>query len=71
MDYTTIDIEATGKKLKRLIKESNYCTQEKFAEAAGKDVRTVRRWIRDGINTIDCINEVAKALDVDVKALLF
>lgn len=30
-------------------------TQENFAADAGVDPRTVRRWIRDGINSVDTV----------------
>ena len=68
---TTLSSERVGANLKRLIRESKYRTQEKFAEAHYTDPRVVRRWIREGINRIDTINEVAKTLDVGVEALLF
>ena len=59
-----------GANLKRLIKESEYRTQERFSEAVDKDPRTVRRWIKDGVDSLDLIEDIAKALDVDVMALL-
>ena len=71
MFATKLSSEKVGANLKRLIKESEYHTQEAFAEACYTDARVVRRWIKDGIKNIDTINQVAKALDVDVKALLF
>ena len=63
--------EKIGTNLKRLIKESKYRTQERFADAAFVDVRTVRRWIQNGIDSITTVAMVADVLGVDVKALLF
>ena len=69
--FATITPEKVGENLKRLIKESEYRTQERFAEEAFVDVRTVRRWVQKGIDSISTIAMVADILDVDVKALLF
>ena len=68
---TTLSSERIGTNLKRLIKESEYRTQEAFAEACYTDARVIRRWIKDGIKNIDTIALVAKTLNVDVMALLF
>ena len=68
---TTISSEMIGANLKRLIKESKYRTQENFAYAFGCDPRTLRRWLKDGIDSICDINRCATLLEVDVKALLF
>ena len=69
--FATISPEKIGENLKRLIKESEYRTQERFAEEAFVDVRTVRRWVKNGIDSISTVAMVADILDVDVKALLF
>ena len=69
--YATIDLEKIGANLKRLIKESKYRTQENFAYDNFYDPRTVRRWGQKGIDNIATLNEIAKALEVDVTALLF
>ena len=69
--FATISPEKIGENLKRLIKESEYRTQERFAEAVNADPRTVRRWLKDGIDNISTVALVAKVLDVDVRALLF
>ena len=69
--YATLSSERIGANLKRLIKESEYRTQEAFAEACYTDARVIRRWIKDGIKNIDTIALVAKTLNVDVMALLF
>lgn len=69
--HATLSSERIGTNLKRLIKESEYRTQEAFAEACYTDARVVRRWIKDGIKNIDTIAFVAQTLNVDVMALLF
>jgi hypothetical protein len=68
---TTLSSKRIGANLKRLIKESEFRTQEAFAEACYADARVIRRWIKDGIKNIDTIALVAKTLNVDVMALLF
>ena len=68
---TTLSSKRIGANLKRLIQESKYHTQEAFAEAYNADVRTVRRWIKEGINDIYTVEYVAETLEVDVRALLF
>ena len=68
---TTLSSERIGANLKRLIKESEFRTQEAFAEACYADARVIRKWIKDGIKNIDTIALVAKTLNVDVMALLF
>ena len=69
--FATLSSERVGTNLKRLIKESEFRTQEAFAEACYADARVIRRWIKDGIKNIDTIALVAKTLNVDVMALLF
>ena len=71
MFATELSSEKVGANLKRLIKESEYHTQDAFAEACYTDARVVRRWIKDGIKNIDTINQVARTLNVDVMDLLF
>ncbi len=53
-----------GKKLKNHIKNSEYRTQENFAEAMCVDPVTVRRWIAHGIAKVDVIEEIAKMFDM-------
>ena len=69
--FATISSKTIGANLKRLIKNSPYRTQEKFAEACFCDVRTVRRWISGSIKDIDTISDLAMRLDIDVRDLLF
>ena len=66
---TTLTPERIGSNLKHLIKESEYRTQEAFAEAVGADVRTVRRWVQK-LDSISTVLYIAGVLDVDVMALL-
>lgn len=59
-----------GENIKRLIKESEYRTQENFAFSMGADVRTVRRWIHGDIDRISTLNDIARFLNIDVWTLL-
>ena len=60
-----------GKNLKKLIKQSIYKTQEKFAiNAMNVDPVTVRRWIKNGVKDIDTIYELSKKLNVELFELL-
>ena len=54
-----------GTKLKTLIKESQWKTQEEFAFEFGADVRTINRWIHKGISNVDTIQELANFFSVD------
>ena len=65
------DSDKIGANIKHLIKESKYPSQEKFAKACGKDLRTVSRWIEHGVDSIVVINKIARVLEVDVQAILF
>lgn len=63
--------ERAGKNLKNLIKNSEYKTQENFAnEGIGVDPVTVRRWIAHGIKDINTIQEIADIFGVDLGELL-
>lgn len=59
-----------GANLKRLIKSSKYKTQEEFAFEFGTDVRTVGRWVNNGIKNLDTIQQIAVFFDIDVLTLL-
>ncbi len=62
--------EKIGKNIKRLIKESKYKTQDKFAsEGMNVDPVTVRRWIAKGIRDINTIYEISKVLEVEFSEL--
>lgn len=54
-----------GLKLRQLIQE-NYRTQEEFAERYGMEIRSVSRYINQGINKVDVIQELADFFQVDV-----
>ena len=53
-----------GQKLRQLIQE-NFHTQEDFAERYGMELRTVNRYINQGINKIDIVQELADFFQVD------
>lgn len=57
MDKLSPQLNA-GKTLRQLILE-NYSSQEEFAYEYGTDIRTVSRYINNGINKIDVIQELA------------
>lgn len=48
-----------GERLKRLIKESKYQTQEEFAFAFGAETRTLSRWLNQGVRNIDTLEQLA------------
>lgn len=47
-----------GEALRKLIQE-NYASQEDFAYEYGADLRTVSRYINNGINKVNVIQELA------------
>ena len=53
-----------GQKLRQLIQE-NFRTQDELAERYGMELRTVSRYINNGINKIDVIQELADFFQVD------
>lgn len=53
-----------GKRLRELIAE-NYPSQEEFADEYGADIRTVSRYINNGINKLDIIQELADWFCID------
>lgn len=56
--------QKAGNMLRRLIQE-NYPSQEEFAYDYGLDIRSVSRYINNGINKIDTIQELAEFFKVD------
>lgn len=56
--------QKAGNALRRLIQE-NYATQEDFAYDYGLDIRSVSRYINNGISKIDTIQELADFFKVD------
>jgi transcriptional regulator with XRE-family HTH domain len=71
MEHTRKDLGlVVGDNLKRLIKKSGYKTQEEFASRFGTDVRTVNRWVNQGLYNLITIEQVAHFFDVDPLTLL-
>ncbi len=56
--------KCAGEMLRKLILE-NYPSQEEFSYDYGADVRTVSRYINNGINKIDVVQELADFFQVD------
>lgn len=54
-----------GNKLRQLIKE-NYSTQEEFAYDYGLEIRTVSRYINEGITKVNVIEELAEFFNVSL-----
>ncbi|MDY4787976.1 MAG: helix-turn-helix transcriptional regulator [Bacilli bacterium] len=59
-----------GRNFKLLIKSRNL-TQEKAAFILSVDEKTIRRWIKDGIDRISTIEDIAEIFDVDVIETFF
>ena len=58
-------------KLKRYIKLTPYVkTQEKFAELMDVNVRTVKRWVLEGVDSLTTIKEIADCLGISDLDLL-
>ena len=53
-----------GEKLRKLINE-NYTSQEDFAFEYGCDVRTISRYVNQGIEKVGVIQELAMYFNVD------
>lgn len=62
MNETTFKQRA-GACLKRLI-QKNYTSQEDFAYDYGLELRTVSRYVNNGINKVDTIQELAEFFGV-------
>ena len=58
-----------GGYLKRKLK-NNGITQEEFSDKFCVDVRTVRRWLRDGVHSLDTVVEIACYFEVSVGDVL-
>ncbi len=54
-----------GNKLRKLIAE-NFDSQEDFAYEFGIDVRTVSRYINNGINKLDILQELADWFGIEI-----
>lgn len=61
-----------GINLRRLIKQDRrFGTIVAFANAHGSDLRTVKRWLKDGVDSLSTIEEIANTLGVsDLELLL-
>lgn len=62
------DFDATkraGEVLRKLIQE-NYTSQEEFAYDFGTDIRTVSRYVNNGINKINILQELAVFFHVSI-----
>lgn len=59
-----------GAKLKQLIKQSKYKTQEEFAFEFGADVRTIGRCINNGIDSLSTIQKIADFFGIAVSDIL-
>ena len=54
-----------GKNLKKLIKNNDKIkTQEKFAELIDVNVRTVKRWVLEGVDSLTTIKKIADLLEI-------
>lgn len=45
-------------------------TQEQFAEKTGYSTRQIRRWIKGNIKRIENIEDIAKALNVEIRDIV-
>lgn len=59
-----------GIKLDQLLKERNL-TQSKAATILSVDERTIRRWIKDGIDKISILELISKKFDIDLFETFF
>ena len=61
-----------AKRLKRYIRaDSNIRTQEKFAELMNVNVRTVKRWVKEGVDSLTTVKNIADLLGISDIDLLF
>ena len=49
----------------RCLIQDNYVTQEEFSLDFGAELRTVNRWINQGIHKIDLVQQLAAFFEVD------
>jgi len=60
-----------GKNLKKHIKASVHIrTQERFAELMEVNVRTVKRWVAEGVDSLTTIKQIADLLGISDLELL-
>ena len=70
MKHNYIDPGIYAGKQFKLLMEKNNRTQERLAEDFNVDVRTVRRWIYEGISDIYRIYEIADYFEIDAQQML-
>lgn len=58
-------VKNAGTVLRRLIEE-NYPSQEAFADDYGTDIRTVSRYVNNGISKVYVIQELAMFFDIEL-----
>ena len=69
--YQKIDwAEITANNIRNILKERSL-TQAKLAEMLGKNVRTVRRWVRDGIDNVNSMCQICDVLNIGIERLFF
>ena len=71
MKQKALSPKQIGEKLKQAIADSQWRTQQNFADAFHCDLRTLGRWCNNGIDKLSLLNEIADFLDIDVSTLLF
>ena len=60
-----------GQNLKKFISESKYKTQVSFArDGMEQDPSVIRRWIKNGVNSLTTIMYIAEVLEIDFMELL-
>lgn len=68
-DYGVSVPRSVGSYLKRELKKRNV-TQEAFSDDFGVDVRTVRRWVTNGVHSLDVVVEIACYFGVSLRDVL-
>lgn len=64
------DPEALGSVIKRLIKQSEFRTQEEFAKKMNVELRTVSRWVNGQIDSLTILYDVCSTLNVNVSDVI-
>ena len=71
MRHTESRLPKVGQNLKKFISESKFKTQDRFAiEGMNRDPSNIRRWIKNGVNSITTLEEIADVLEIDFYELL-
>ncbi len=61
-----------GINIARLIQQSDIIrSQEHFAELMGVDCRTVRRWLKEGVDRLSTVKAIADLLGISDMEILF